>query len=228
MEMNRYGRPNSEQELDIFLEYGWFRTGLYVFTCDFIEFDQILYRTIWLRHDLRQLTLGKTWKNLSKRNQAFRVVFANATVTPEQEHLFRIYRRSMFFEPANNIEHLLFDGREAGLSPFNTKQVCIFHNEELIGCSYFDVGEKAVAGISAFYHPDYAMYSLGIYMIYCQIVWSREAGYQYYYPGYFIPHYTHFDYKLKIGTNALYFFHPIEKKWFPLADYYDLPLPVAF
>lgn len=114
------------------------------------------------------------------------------------------------------------------MSPFNTKQVCIFHNEELIGCSYFDVGEKAVAGISAFYHPDYAMYSLGIYMIYCQIVWSREAGYQYYYPGYFIPHYTHFDYKLKIGTNALYFFHPIEKKWFPLADYSDLPLPVAF
>jgi arginyl-tRNA--protein-N-Asp/Glu arginylyltransferase len=226
MEMNRYGRPNSEQELDIFLEFGWFRTGLYVFTCDFIEFDQILYRTIWLRHDLGQLTLGKTWKNLSKRNQAFRVVYSNATVTPEQEYLFRSYRRAMMFEPANNIEHLLFDGRNAELSPFNTKQVCVFHENDLIGCAYFDVGETAVAGISAFYHPDYAMYSLGIYMIYCQIVWSQQAGYRYYYPGYFIPHYTHFDYKLKIGTKALYFFDPIERKWLPIEEYFDLPLPI--
>lgn len=227
MVRTQYGRPNTPQELDIFLEHGWFRTGLYVFTCDFIEFDAIFYRTIWLRHDLETFKTGKTWKNLSRRNQGFRVVFSKATITPEQEYLFRLYRQSMTFEPARDLTHLLFDGQLAGRSPFNTQQICVYHNHELIGCSYFDLGETSVAGISAFYHPNYAIYSLGIYMIYCQLIQSKQLGYQYYYPGYFIPHYSHFDYKLRIGSEYLFFFHPVELTWMSMGDFTDLPLPVV-
>lgn len=223
----RYGRPNSPQELDIFLKYGWFRTGLYVFTCNFIDFDHVFYRTIWLRHDLREFNAGKTWKNLQKRNRDFRVVFSAATITPEQEYLFRIYRNAMHFEPAQNVHQLLFDGTAPIMSPFSTQQVCIYDGQELIACSYFDTGVESVAGISAFYHPDYASYSLGIYLIYCQIIHSKNLGFRYYYPGYFIPHYSHFDYKLKIGRSALFFYNIDTETWEPISHYIDMPLPLS-
>ena len=222
-----YGRPNSPRELDVFLEYGWFRTGLYVFTCQFIDFDHVFYRTIWLRHDLLQFVPGKTWKKLSKRNCDFRVEFSEATITEEQEYLFRLYRNAMHFEPAKDLQQLLFDRKAPSESPFSTQQVCLYDGNELIGCSYFDTGVESVAGISAFYHPDYAVHSLGIYMIYCQILHSKHAGFRYYYPGYFIPHYAHFDYKLQIGRNALFFYDADTKQWKPIGQYIDLPLPYA-
>jgi arginyl-tRNA--protein-N-Asp/Glu arginylyltransferase len=225
MDMVQYGRPNSRQELDIFLRFGWFRTGLHVFTCDFIDFDHVFYRTIWLRHDLREFVAGKTWKNLSKRNRDFRVEFSKATINEEQALLFRLYRNAMPFEPANDLHQLLFDHKEPINSPFETQQVCLYDGCTLVGCSYFDTGIDSVAGISAFYHPDYAHYSIGIYLIYCQILHSMNVGYRYYYPGYFIPHYTHFDYKLNIGRKALYFFDVDEKRWEPISSYVDKPFP---
>lgn len=228
MDLNQYGRLRTSAELDLFLENGWFRTGLYVFTCQFIDFEAIYYRTIWLRHNLWMFNPGKTWKNLQKRNHAFRVEISEATITPAQEALYRMYRQFIFFEPAKDIRHLLFDGRAPASSSFHTKQLCIYHNNELIGCSYFDLGEVSAAGISAFYHPNYARFSLGIYMIYYQILACKKAGFQYYYPGYFIPHYSHFDYKLRIGTEAIVFFHPENRKWLPLAAYTDIAFPHPF
>lgn len=228
MELNQYGRPSSMEEYDLFLENGWFRSGLYVFTCHFIEFDRVFYRTIWLRHDLFLFTPGKTWRNLQKRNRALRIEFSEATNTPEQEYLFRRYREALSFEPARNIHHLLYDNRSAGLSPFNTYQVCVYDDEQLIACSYFDIGLDAVAGIAAFYNPVYASSSMGIYLIYLQMIYCQQAGLRYYYPGYFIPHYSHFDYKLGIGKSSLTFLDYEQKAWLSFSQFTDKGLPYPF
>lgn len=216
----------SGNEYDRLLETGWYRMGLSVFTCDFIDFNNRYYRTIWLRYDLNEPIFGKTWHKLLARNKRFRLTFSAATLSEEQAFLFRKYRNAMAFEPAKSIENLLFDGLDDSYSPFNTMQVLVWDNDCLIGCSYFDLGEEAAAGISAFYDPEYKEYSLGIFMIYCQMMYVQQLGFRFYYPGYFIPHYTHFDYKLRIAKKAQYYWHPEEKKWEKMDLWVDLPLPV--
>lgn len=213
-------------ELDRLLAKGWYRMGLSVFTSDFIDFNEKYYRTIWLRYDLTEPIFGKTWRKLLGRNKGFRLVFSEATHTEEQAYLFRIYRNAMSFEPAHSIEHLLFDGFDDSFNPFQTMQVCVFDKEKLIGCSYFDLGETSVAGISSFYDPAYQSCSLGIFLIYCQMLYVQQRGFLFYYPGYFIPHYSHFDYKLRIAKQAQYFYHPKEKKWMSMQFWEDIPLPV--
>ncbi|MBU3677233.1 MAG: hypothetical protein FGM54_08675, partial [Chitinophagaceae bacterium] len=130
------------------------------------------------------------------------------------------------FEPAHTIEHLLYDGFDASFNPFETRQVCIYDCDKLIACSYFDLGENSVAGISSFYDPAYKMHSLGKFLIYCQLLYVQQQGFQYYYPGYFIPHYAHFDYKLRIATQAQFFYHPFEKQWLKMDNWVDIPLPL--
>ena len=54
------------------------------------------------------------------------------------------------------------------------------------------------------YDPDYAQYSLGIYTMLCEIQYGIEQRKKYYYPGYVVPGYKKFDYKLRVGTMEFY------------------------
>jgi arginine-tRNA-protein transferase len=45
------------------------------------------------------------------------------------------------------------------------------------------------------------------------MIYSKKAGYTYFYPGYFAPNYPVFDYKINIGKSALYYFDIFSNHW---------------
>jgi arginine-tRNA-protein transferase len=207
------------EELDDYLEQGWFRMGQNIFTTNFLSFRNQFYSAVWLRVVLRDFTVDKTHRKLLKQNAVFRTEVREAVITPAHETLFMIYKQSVAFEPSASVHALLYG--KALHNVFNTRLINVYDCENLIACGVFDMGTVSAAGISCFYDPAYKKYSLGKYMIYWKMKYCQDLGLQYFYPGYFVPGYSFFDYKLDIGKTALQYLQLQTHSWLPAASFAD-------
>ena len=205
-------------ELDRYLAEGWFRMGQTIFTTNFLNFNRNFYSAVWLRLVLSDCGRQPSFEKLKKLNSRFRVSFKPATVSDEKEILFSRYRREISFEASPSIGHLLF-GREHTDNVYRTQEVTIHDGDKLIACGFFDIGKNSAAGISSFYDPQYKKYSLGKYLIFLKIEHCISNGLKYFYPGYFVPGYSAFDYKLKIHHQALEYLQLSSSKWTSIKEF---------
>ena len=204
------------EELDAYLAHGWFRMGQTIFTTQFLCFQNQLYNAIWLRVDLA------CWKNdaqqhkLFKKNQCFRTEIQKATYSEKHAALFQQYKQGVAFDGSASLHQLLFS--ESTTNIYNTYEVNVYDGDQLIACGIFDMGNESAAGISCFYHHAYKKYSLGKWLIYLKMQYCQEVGIKFFYPGYFVPGYKAFDYKLDIGKAALHFWHLATQAWQPITE----------
>jgi leucyl-tRNA---protein transferase len=226
--LDHYYQPTSYNPkwVDEVLALGWFRMGQVVHTNKFVTFYNKVYRTVWLRHCLQNYTETKTILNLKKRNKHFTVELKQFDAQEKHHALFEQYKNAMPFKVSNSIPDLLFCFAKSDTDVFNTYQLCLYDGDKLIGCSYFDIGHKSAEGISAFYDVNYTQHSLGKYLIYLQIEICKTNNLEYYYPGYFVPSYTHLDYKLNIATHCLEYFNNDMQQWLPIQDYLPEAIPI--
>jgi arginine-tRNA-protein transferase len=212
-------RPQSlsPEELDKYLEQGWFRMGQTIFTTSFLNFRGTFYDAVWLRLKLDELTRDKTQDKLIRRNEDFRVVVQPLQFTIEKEELFERYRQNVSFEASPSLSHLLFGKSNDNI--YQTYELNVYDDQRLIAVGIFDLGKKSAAGITSFYDPIYKRFSLGKYLIYLKINYCQVKGLTYFYPGYFVPGYSPFDYKLTIGKSALYYFNTARDGWLPIQTF---------
>jgi arginyl-tRNA--protein-N-Asp/Glu arginylyltransferase len=205
------------RELDDYLARGWFRMQQMIFTTRQIVFDSSLFETIWLRIRLEDFQPDKKYRELNKKNSSFKTEIKRAVITPQHEELFALYKRSISFETAASMRWLL-SGHKSG-NIYNTYMINLYDGGKMIGTGFFDLGENSAAGICSIYDPEYKKYSLGKYMIYQKILGCKNKNLRYFYPGYFVPGYPRFDYKLEIGKQAMEYFDPGKKEWIPIKDF---------
>ncbi len=205
------------QELDDLLEKGWFRMQQTLFTTHFLAFQDKYYNAIWLRVNTQAYQKESTHLKLDKLNHSFDVEFRPLLITDELEYLHNCYCNSISFSTYPTIQSALLDNEH--IDVFNTMQVCMYDKGILIAAGFFDIGETAAEGILTIYHPDYKKFSLGNYLKYLMINYCKENGIHFFYPGYFVPGYAAFDYKLAIGKKYLDFYNVIEGKWLPIKEY---------
>ncbi|HEY5371524.1 MAG TPA: GNAT family N-acetyltransferase [Hanamia sp.] len=199
-------------QLDAFLSLGWYRIQQTIFTTDFLYFDDQVYDAIWLRVRLRDLMPDKRYKILSKKNSCFRTEIKSSVITPAHEELYDSYKEGVSFEGASSLHSLLYG--KSDCNAFNSQMINVFDGDVLIGAGVFDLGKHSAAGICSIYNPAYRKFSLGKYMIYEKIQYCKRENFTYFYPGYFVPGYPTFDYKLEIGKPAIDYFDPVQKRWF--------------
>jgi arginine-tRNA-protein transferase len=77
----------------------------------------------------------------------------------------------------------------------------IFDGGKLIGVGVFDVGKNSIAGIKNYFHPDYKKYSLGKLLVLLKAEFCLQNSIKWYYPGYIVPGYAKFDYKLFLNKD---------------------------
>lgn len=207
-------------QLDTFLSLGWFRIQQTIFTTNFLYFDDQVYDAIWLRVRLHHVVQDKKYRILSKTNSGFRTEFKNAVITPAHEALYDSYKESISFEGASSLHSLLYG--KSNFNVYNTQMINVYDGDVLIGSGCFDLGKKSAAGICSIYDPAYKKFSLGKFMIYEKIQYCKRKNFTYFYPGYFVPGYPAFDYKLEIGIPAIEYFDSVQKKWY---SYYDNTIP---
>jgi leucyl-tRNA---protein transferase len=212
-------------QLDDYLEQGWFRMGQSIFTTHFIHFKSEMYSTLWLRVSLPDFITDTTQVKLAKKNNCFYSPISQATITEEKEKLYSRYRATLPFSPSQSLHDLLF-GKLDSKSIYQTYEAAIYDGDKLIAIGFFDLGETSAAGIICIYDPMYKKYSLGKYLIYLKINYCKALGLRYFYPGYFVPGYSHFDYKLSIGRNALAFLRLESMRWLAIDTYLPTGTPI--
>lgn len=217
MNYNRYKLSSiTSTELDQYLEKGWYRMGLSIFTTQYLVFDKKIYTAIWLRIPMLGHIISKSRRKLiNKIEKRFTVKINDATITEEKELLFEEYKLNFKGDLYSSLKMYMQDNQNFNI--YNTKECCIYDDENLIAFSFFDIGEKSSAGILAAYNHNYSSYSLGIYTMLKEISYSKVANLEYYYPGYFVPGYGRFDYKCNLGETE--YFNYYSKSWLPLKSF---------
>ena len=213
------------EELDAYLEQGWFRMGQTIFTTNFLQFKNQVYSAIWLRVSLKDFSADKTQQKLTKRNSAFRTEIKPAAITFEKEKLYSNYKQHISFEASESLSHLMF--RNSVQDIFNTREINIYDDDKLIATGFFDIGKNSAAGIASFYDHAYKKYSLGKYLIYLKMAYCKQLNLRYFYPGYFVPGYSFFDYKLAIGKPALNYLQLQDQKWITIDKFSSESIPVS-
>lgn len=198
-----YPERMSSEELDDYLSQGWYRMGQTIFTTHFLHFYQSFYSAIWIRLPLTGYQFSKSLrKNMRRNGKRFKTITRKGSITPAHEQLYRLYKADFSGMLAPSLKDALFDGEASNL--FNTYEVSVYDGRHLIAFSYFDLGKKSAASITGVFHPDYKSHSLGLYTMLVEIAYCQSQQFQFYYPGYVVPGYPRFDYKLRIGPVEYY------------------------
>jgi arginine-tRNA-protein transferase len=205
------------ENLDQYLAKGWFRMGQSIFTTNFLTFDNKQYSAVWLRIDLDKFQPEKKLLKLLQGISDFKVEVKPTKIDSEKEELYFRYRESLKFQPIRNLQTLLFDNSLFNI--FDSFEVNIRHNSKLVACGIFDCGQNAAEGIVSFYDPQYKKYSLGRILFLKKIIYLQQKGFKFFYPGYFVPGYAPFDYKIKIAPNQTEYFDITHNRWAPLKEF---------
>ena len=107
---------------------------------------------------------------------------------------------------------------------YDTYEVTVFDGDLLIAASFFDLGENSATSIMGIFDPEYAKYSLGLFTMLVEIQYSMDTGRDFYYPGYFVPNYPVFDYKLRLGKME--YFYARERAWYPFENLESSQTPI--
>ncbi|MEZ4989915.1 MAG: arginine-tRNA-protein transferase [Saprospiraceae bacterium] len=213
----------SPEALDAYLAKGWYRMGQTIFTTHFLCFQQHFYSAIWVRLELADYQFGKRARKLLRRNaRQFRYEFKKGKIDREKERLYQRYRRSFPGMLAPSLKDSLLDGEDQNI--YNSLEVAIYDGEKLIAFSFFDLGQESAASILGVYDPDYDRYSLGYYTMLLEIQYCLDQELEYYYPGYVVPGYSRFDYKLRIGDVE--YFDLASNKWEDFSELAEEDIPI--
>ncbi len=211
------------KELDDYLANGWYRMGQTIFTTHFLCFGETFYSAIWVRLDLQAHQFSKSLRKIIKRNNGrFQFHFGKAVIDVPRENLYQRYRAIFPGMIAPSILDSLQDGDHFNV--YNTYEFTVYDGAKLIAVSYFDLGENSIASILGFYDPEYKPFSLGLYTMLMEVEYGKIQGFKYFYPGYVVPGYDRFEYKLRIGPVDYYDLRSGD--WLPYAAFTKEEIPI--
>ena len=205
----------SPESLDWYLGKGWYRMGGHVFTTHFLFFQDQPFSAIWIRQHLPTHQFSKSQRKLMRKNaKLFDVASGPRVIDEEREELYTRYAANFDGRLSPTIADSLED-YASQTSIFNTWETTIRDkvSGKLVGVSYFDLGDNSAASILGIYDPLLSTFSLGYYTMLLEMDFCRERGLEFYYPGYVVPGYKRFDYKLRLGSNE--YFDLRSKGWIP-------------
>ncbi len=192
--------------------------GSNIFTTHFLCFQNQLYSAIWIRLNLQDFHFTKSQRKLLAKNaKIFQHRAAYRHLTQEKEILYHRYASHFNGRLSPSLRDSLEDYDE-GLV-FNTHEITVRKRDtnELVAASYLDLGQKTAASILGIYEPTLKHYSLGYYTMLLEIAYCLEQGHVFYYPGYVVPGYERFDYKLRLGKAEYY--DLVSDSWLPFSQF---------
>ncbi|NJB85632.1 arginine-tRNA-protein transferase [Lewinella marina] len=208
----------SPESLDWHLAKGWYRMGSTIFTTHFLFFQNRPFSAIWIRIDLQNFKFSRSQRKLLRKNaQLFDTAIAPRCIDEERERLYRKYADSFDGRLSPSVADSLEDYDNEVL--FNTWEVTVRDRvrQQLVASSYFDLGGRSAASILGIFDPDLKSFSLGYYTMLLEIEHCLQQGFRYYYPGYVVPGYQRFDYKLRLGKAE--YFDIRTEGWLPYNEF---------
>lgn len=189
--------------LDRILAEGWRLLGRRFVRHNFSTWRRKLCRTIPLRVRLDQFELSKSQRQILRRNADLRVISAAARFNSDRERLFDMHRERFHEKQATTLASFIHS-EHPNIYPTEGRELAVHLETELIACSFFHLGQKAVSGTYCVFNPAHGRRSLGTLTMLLELLIAKEMGMEYYYHGYTHDIPSQFDYKLNVkGLEAM-------------------------
>lgn len=203
--------------MDTMLSYGYYRMQQNLFTVDYAHTDEReRVRVIWARVILGDYYPNHRYLRLAKRCKHLSISLHPASITGEIERLYAQYRAAIDFDGNDSVTSCLLG--ECNVDHFPGRMWMVHDKGVLVAAGYFDEGKESCAGILNFFHPDYAKYSLGLWMYLEGVRYAAQTGKRFYYPGYIAMGFSKFDYKLLAGKERMELWDPARAAWIPYSS----------
>lgn len=181
------------EAMDALWAEGWRHFGTEFFRYSLTEHDSEVQTVVPLRMELSQLALSKSQRRVLRKNADVRVELRPASLSSEVLAIFQRHKTRFTENVPEDLTSFL--GREPATVPCECLEFCCFLEGELIAASFLDVGATAVSSVYGVFEPACASRSLGIFTMLTEMLWAREQGKQFAYPGYATHGASHYDYK---------------------------------
>ena len=201
----------SAKRLDKLLATGYFRTGNYLMRTRVLYFNDEILNTLHIRILLAEHQHSKSMqKILRKNNSLFTYTIQPFNITIEKENLYKEHRNRFKGNASVNLSGFMYDNYNRNI--FNTYEINIFHNNKLIGYSFYDIGITSMASIIGIFDQNYEKYSIGMYTMLLEMEYAKSLQLKYYYPGYVAYEPSQFNYKLRLA-DTFEFYDWYSKRW---------------
>ena len=155
------------------------------------------------RLDIERFEPSRNQKRVLKKNEDLEVRIVSPNCTIEKEKLYLKYQYSRHDSVIEHEHDLELDTKrklEAMQRQMyqvieGTKEIEIYHNEQLIGFGVFDTAVDVISLIYFVFDTDFQKRSLGTFNILSSIQWAKENGFKYVLLGHYIPGHPKMKYK---------------------------------
>lgn len=186
----------SREEWDQYLSSGWRHFGPFFFRPVCPECSEC--RPIRVNcHDFKP---GKSQKRVLKKNRGTEVQLIRSAYNPD---FFRIYEKHsrLKFDQKSDEKHFRENFFYSAVPQFLS---LYFVDETLAGLGFLDSGTSGLSSIYYVYDPDFEKQVLGFFSIMKELEMACEAGFPYYYLGYYIRDCSRMNYKARFKPYELY------------------------
>jgi leucyl-tRNA---protein transferase len=188
-----FARDVTPEQMDFLWADGWRHFGTFFFRYATLTKGHERLHVTPLRLKLADFSLSTSQKRVLKKNQDLQLEIRNAAIDEAKESLFDRHK-TRFEDNVPNSIYDFFTPYPARI-PCQTKEICLFQDDQLIAASFLDIGAQATSSVYSIYEPTETQRSLGIYLILLSIAYSQKLGMTHYYHGYAYREPSHYDYK---------------------------------
>lgn len=183
---------------DEFLSQGWFRGFGMLYKSELLCVDQDVQSIVNIRVPLQQHRFSKKQTRLLRNfKRDFDILVGPVDINDEKQRLYdqHKYRFKAFIHPKLEDVICAYGAHEY----CNTRELSVYHKDQLVALSYFDTGSKSMASILGLYDFTWSRFSPGMFTMYQEMEIAKQEGLSHYYPGYIMDESQTFHYKLRLG-----------------------------
>lgn len=194
--------PMEPHTFDLLMQDGWRLLGNGFLRHNATIWQNHQVRTVPLRIRLENFFLSKSQRQVVRRNADLQIYFGQSLLDSERHDLFRRHTRR-FTDNVPDSLHSFFH-EAMFMLPVSGGELAVYFEDKLLACSYIHMGKSALNSTYAFFDPEYARRSLGIFTLLVEAMYALNTGRRFYYLGYAYDEPSQMDYKRNFhGLEAM-------------------------
>lgn len=204
--------------IEAYWEKGWVGDYCKFHRSNFESYDGRYYKVFPSRYWLRDFKFTKSLRRVLNKNRDLKTVIRPLRITPDKSDLYDTYNYLRHGESPRKPLRELFKYYSDDDS--KKLELCIFKENKLVACSFFEEGMYALYGNMAFWDVNEIERSLGTLTILLEVQYALRKNFYYYYIGHFYAQNPNYHYKARFGGFQLFdwdteiwipFTHPLAK-----------------
>jgi len=198
---------------DRLLAEGWRHCSTHFFrhSFDFTK-DGDMCTVLPLRIRLKDFKLTKSQEKILKRNRDLNFLVRRTFIDEVKHRLFEQHKARFTYSIPETI-HTFISDVAPNRTPCDGYELCVYDGDAMIACSFFDLGMQTSSGTYAMFDLRESKRSLGIFTMILEILYAKQLGMEFYYPGYAYDVASFYDYKKKFVATE---FFDWKGKWIDL------------